>query len=132
MEALQCLGDLPDVPVLGICLGMQAMGMHCGFTLKRAPLPVHGKQSMVHHTGQGVFEKLPLPIEVMRYHSLMLDDIDASTASISAWTADDRLPMGLIFHNLPWQGVQFHPESIGTPTGLQMIGNWLHHIMAMP
>jgi anthranilate synthase/aminodeoxychorismate synthase-like glutamine amidotransferase len=132
METLQCLSSLPHLPVLGICLGMQAMGLHHGFTLKRAPFPVHGKQSQVRHTGQGVFKNLPLPVEVMRYHSLILHDIDKSIASISAWTAEDKLPMGLFFHHLPWQGVQFHPESIGTPTGLQMIGNWVNQVIVKP
>jgi para-aminobenzoate synthetase component II len=126
MESLNCLSEIPQIPVLGVCLGMQAMGMFLDFQLIKAPMPMHGKQSRIAHTSQGVFEGLPNPLLVMRYHSLILSKLDTEKVAISAWTIGDELPMGMICKNLPWEGVQFHPESIGTPDGMKMIENWVN------
>ncbi len=126
MESLKHLSEMTHIPTLGVCLGMQAMGMFLGFQLIKAPMPMHGKQSRITHTSHGVFEGLPNPLLVMRYHSLILSDIDTNKVAISARTMDDELPMGMICKNLPWEGVQFHPESIGTPDGMKMIENWVN------
>jgi anthranilate synthase/aminodeoxychorismate synthase-like glutamine amidotransferase len=125
LEALTLLKLKTELPVLGICLGMQAMGEILGFNLVQAPVPVHGKTSRIEHLGVGVFKGLDSPLEVMRYHSLILDNIAPSIVEITAYTREDQLPMGLKALQLPWEGIQFHPESIGTPDGFQMIQNWV-------
>lgn len=125
MNAVEFLSKRADISVLGICLGMQALGEFLGCALIRAPLPVHGKTSLIEHDGLGVFKNLDSPLEVMRYHSLILDQCDSKILKISAWTLEGQLPMGLRCRHLPWEGLQFHPESIGTPQGLIMIQNWI-------
>jgi anthranilate synthase/aminodeoxychorismate synthase-like glutamine amidotransferase len=122
MEVFQ----LTHLPILGICLGMQAMGIATGCNLIHAPLPVHGKTSEVFHECLGVFRGLPSPTQTMRYHSLVLDTntLDRQQWQVSAWTYDNLL-MGIIHRDHRWEGVQFHPESIGTIQGLKMINNWI-------
>ncbi len=117
----------PDFPILGICLGMQAMGETTGMELVRAPLPVHGKTSLVRHSGQGIFTDIPDPMTVMRYHSLILSGKLPSDVVITAWT-EDGLPMALSSLSRHWHGVQFHPESVLTPHGQQLLDNWVRLI----
>ena len=114
-----------DVPLFGVCLGMQAMGQAFGGDVIRAPEPLHGKISKIRHAGKSVFKGLPDPFEATRYHSLIVDrktlpdelDITAET--------DDGLIMGLAHKTKPIHGVQFHPESIATQHGHDMLGTFL-------
>lgn len=113
------------VPVFGVCLGHQCIGEVFGGTVARAPQVVHGKTSMVHHDGRGLFEGLPDPLEATRYHSLIVDrDSVPDCLEITAWT-DDGLVMGLRHRERPIEGVQFHPESVLTDAGHDLVGNFL-------
>jgi anthranilate synthase component 2 len=117
-----------DIPVLGVCLGHQAIGMAFGATLDRAPAPMHGKLSSVHHDGNGVFRGLPNPIGAVRYHSLALvpDTVPAELA-VTAWT-EDGVVMGVRHRTLPVEGVQFHPESCLTEHGVDILKNFLEEV----
>jgi anthranilate synthase component II len=113
------------VPILGVCLGHQAIGAAYGGAVVRAPQVMHGKLSTIHHRGAGVFDGLPEPFQATRYHSLIVrrDDLPACL-EVTAWT-DDGLIMGLCHREYPVQGVQFHPESIMTETGKALLRNFL-------
>ncbi len=112
-------------PVLGVCLGLQCLGEVFGGHVVRAPQVMHGKTSIIHHTGDGVFAGLPNPIEATRYHSLIVERSSVpEVLSITAET-DDGLVMGLRHREHPVEGVQFHPESILTSTGHDMLSNFL-------
>jgi anthranilate synthase/aminodeoxychorismate synthase-like glutamine amidotransferase len=124
MQLMDLLYRKKEMPALGICLGMQAMGLHVGMNLIHAPLPVHGKTARITHTGKGIFERITSVAQVMRYHSLVLTDL-ADSVIISARTIEDDLIMGIEFLDRLWTGVQFHPESILTPEGQLMLSNWL-------
>jgi anthranilate synthase/aminodeoxychorismate synthase-like glutamine amidotransferase len=113
-------------PVLGVCLGHQCLGQVFGGDVVRAPQVMHGKTSLVHHDGEGVFAGLPNPFEATRYHSLVVapDSVPASLV-VSAWT-DDGIVMGLRHReHSSTEGVQFHPESILTAGGHDLVRNWL-------
>ncbi len=120
------------VPVLGVCLGHQAIAQVFGGRIVRAPRLMHGKVSPVVHTAAGVFQGLSSPFTAMRYHSLMVDPQTMDSAlQITAWTADraEREEiMGLQHENEPIFGVQFHPESIGTDDGKRVIENFLKFV----
>ena len=112
-------------PVLGVCLGLQCLGEVFGGQVVRAPQVMHGKTSIIHHTGAGVFSGLPNPIEATRYHSLIVERSSVpEVLSITAET-DDGLVMGLRHREHPVEGVQFHPESILTSSGHDMLSNFL-------
>jgi anthranilate synthase/aminodeoxychorismate synthase-like glutamine amidotransferase len=113
------------VPLLGVCLGHQALGQAFGGRVVRAPKLMHGKVSSIHHDGRTVFAGLPQPFTATRYHSLVVDrpSVPASL-EVSAWT-DDGLVMGLRHREFPLEGVQFHPESILTTAGKQLLRNFL-------
>lgn len=112
-------------PVLGVCLGLQCLGEVFGGQVVRAPQVMHGKTSVIHHTGDGVFAGLPNPIEATRYHSLIVERSSVpDVLSITAET-DDGLVMGLRHREHPIEGVQFHPESILTSSGHDMLSNFL-------
>jgi anthranilate synthase component 2 len=113
------------VPVLGVCLGHQALGAAFGGAVVRAPQVMHGKRSAIHHIGAGVFAGLPEPFLATRYHSLIVrrDDLP-DCLEVTAWT-DDGLIMGLRHREYPTQGVQFHPESIMTEAGKDLLRNFL-------
>ena len=111
------------IPILGICLGYQAIGLHYGLKLKRGKEPVHGKPSLLVHDGKGFFDKLPQPMQVMRYHSLQLEG-QSDHLEICARTESGKA-MALRHRSLPICGVQFHPESILTPNGIKLLENWL-------
>ena len=113
------------VPLLGVCLGHQALAVAYGGQVVRAPLPRHGKTSEVHHWGHGIFASLPDPFTATRYHSLVArrDTLPAELL-VSAWT-DDGLVMGLAHASRPHFGVQFHPESHLTPHGMKILSNFL-------
>ena len=113
------------VPVFGVCLGHQVIGQAFGADVVHARAPMHGKCSRVHHDGRGVFAGLPDPVEVVRYHSLVIDPATLpAELEISAWTADGEV-MGVRHRYRPIEGVQFHPESLFTDQGLAMVENAL-------
>jgi len=113
------------VPILGVCLGHQAIGQAFGGVVQRAATPMHGKLSRISHQGSDVFAGLPSPFEATRYHSLILDRATMpETLMATAWT-EDGLVMGLRHRTLPVFGVQFHPESIASQHGHDLLANFL-------
>ncbi len=114
-------------PMLGICLGHQALGQFFGATLVKAPQPMHGKTSVINHTGHFIFNGLPAQLEVMRYHSLILSDLDKTGLEITAVTSQNEI-MAIAHRELKIAGLQFHPESILTRQGLTMLQNWFEGI----
>ncbi len=114
-----------SVPIFGVCLGMQCVGQAFGAEIVRAPQVMHGKTSFIRHTGVGVFSALPNPLEATRYHSLIVDRASIpDTLEITAET-DDDLVMGLRHRELDVEGVQFHPESVLTTAGHDLLRNFL-------
>jgi anthranilate synthase/aminodeoxychorismate synthase-like glutamine amidotransferase len=114
----------PRIPILGVCLGHQAIGQAFGGSIVRSRVPMHGKVSTIFHDGKGVFDGLPNPIEATRYHSLVVDrQTVPACLEISAKTWDDEI-MGLRHREYPCEGVQFHPESILTPQGKDLLRNF--------
>lgn len=113
------------VPILGVCLGHQAIGYCFGGHVGHAPKLMHGKTSMIYHKDLGIFHGLPNPLEATRYHSLIVDAKKfPKDLLVTAWTKDG-LVMGLQHRHDPIYGVQFHPESIMTPDGKQLLKNFL-------
>jgi len=112
------------LPMLGICLGMQALGEFFGASLVKSKIPMHGKTSQVRHAGHPLFNGIPTQFSAMRYHSLILENLDGTALDGIAYT-DDKTLMALAHQRLPLLGVQFHPESILTEAGLQLIKNWV-------
>jgi anthranilate synthase component 2 len=122
----ELLRRAPDsMPVLGICLGHQALVESCGGEIERDPVPVHGRSSAIRHVGTGLFGGLPDPLEVGRYHSLRARRSTLpKELALTAWT-DDGVVMAVQHVRLPRCGVQFHPESILTPLGERLLANFL-------
>jgi len=113
------------VPILGVCLGHQAIGAAFGGTIVRAPRIMHGKTSPIHHDGTGVFSGLPDPFDATRYHSLVIDPATLpATLARSAWTDEGEI-MGVRHQSAFVEGVQFHPESILTLEGKRLLANFL-------
>jgi anthranilate synthase component 2 len=113
------------IPILGVCLGHQAIGQAFGGQVIRAKALMHGKTSAIEHTGVGVFAGLPTPFTATRYHSLAVRrESLPGCLEVSAWTADGEI-MGLRHKSLPVEGVQFHPESIATEHGHDLLRNFL-------
>ena len=120
----------PKVPTLGVCLGHQCVGHVYGAKVDRAGEIRHGKTSMIHHDGKGVFAGLPNPFEAIRYHSLVVyPETLPDSLEVTAWT-DNGLVMGLRHKEHPVEGVQFHPESIMTPVGKPLLQNFLDQVAA--
>ncbi len=114
-----------SIPLFGVCLGHQAIGVAFGATVSRAPELLHGKTSLVYHNQEGVLADLPSPFTATRYHSLCVEkDSVPNTLHITGST-DSGLVMSMEHTSLPIQGVQFHPESVLTEHGHQMLANWL-------
>jgi len=114
-----------EVPILGVCLGHQALGVAYGGEVVRAPVPRHGKTSEIHHSGTGIFRGLPDPFVATRYHSLVVRrETLPPCLRVTAWT-NDGLIMGLAHESRPHFGVQFHPESYLTTRGKELLGNFL-------
>ncbi|MCA9879334.1 MAG: aminodeoxychorismate/anthranilate synthase component II [Thermomicrobiales bacterium] len=113
-----------EVPMLGVCLGHQAIGEAFGGVVKRAPHLMHGKTSMIHHDGKGIYAGLPNPFQATRYHSLIVEQATLPPdLEVTAWA--DGLIMGVRHKTLPVDGIQFHPESILTPYGKDLLANFL-------
>jgi anthranilate synthase component 2 len=128
-EAGICLGLLAaapeELPIFGVCLGHQAIGQAFGGKVIRARELMHGKTSQIHHTGKGVFAGLKNPFTATRYHSLCVERAGApEILEITAWTDDGEI-MGVQHRTRPIHGVQFHPESIATECGHELLGNFL-------
>jgi anthranilate synthase component 2 len=116
----------PDVPTLGVCLGHQSIGQAFGARVERALRPVHGKTSPLRHDGTGLFGGLEDGLHVTRYHSLVVRGLPPELEA-TAWTTDpgEEVVMALRHREYPVYGVQFHPESVATASGMQMLGNFL-------
>lgn len=113
------------IPILGVCLGHQSIGQAYGGKIVRAKQLMHGKTSMIRHSGQGVFAGIPNPFEATRYHSLVIERASLPPVlEITAWTDDGEI-MGVRHKTLPVEGVQFHPESILTQHGHALLANFL-------
>ena len=114
-----------QMPLLGVCLGHQAIGVAFGATVSRAPELLHGKTSLVHHTNQGLLADLPTPFTATRYHSLAIEPQTLPYELEVTGKTDSGVVMAIEHRTLPISGVQFHPESVLTEHGHQMLGNWL-------
>jgi len=113
------------IPLFGVCLGLQAIGRAFGGRVVRARKPMHGKVSMVYHDGRTVFAGLPSPFKTVRYHSLVVErETLPQCLQVSAWTGEGEI-MGLRHRELPMEGVQFHPESMLSEHGMELLGNFL-------
>lgn len=122
-EVIEAFGQ--RIPTLGVCLGHQAIGQVYGGRIVRAPQPVHGKTSPIYHRERGIFQGMSSPLEATRYHSLIVERATLpGDLEITAETADGLI-MGLKHRSYPVEGVQFHPESIMTPTGKDLLRNFL-------
>jgi anthranilate synthase component 2 len=130
LEIIRRLGQ--DIPILGVCLGHQAIGQAFGGTVARAKTQMHGKTSEIRHDGHGVFAGLSNPFTATRYHSLIIvpDSVPADL-EVTAWAEDGEI-MGVRHRTLPIEGVQFHPESILTLEGKRLLGNFLGAAVARP
>jgi anthranilate synthase component 2 len=124
MDVIREMGS--DTPILGVCLGHQAIGAVFGGAVIRAPVPMHGKTSTIEHDGRGIFSGLPEPFLASRYHSLIVaDEALPSALEVTARAKEDGTIMGLRHRSWPVYGVQFHPESILTGDGLRLLRNFL-------
>ena len=119
----------PSLPILGVCLGHQSIGQVFGGKIVSAKLLMHGKTSLVHHRGVGVFQEVESPLMATRYHSLVIDrETCPEVLEITAWVEDETI-MGVRHRQYPHiQGVQFHPESILTKAGKQLLQNFLNQL----
>lgn len=122
-DVIRLLG--PVVPILGVCLGHQGIIHLYGGKVSRAPYPVHGKVWAVTHDGSGIFTGLPSPLEAMRYHSLLGEQVALPDCLVVNARTEDGLVMGIRHRTYPTHGIQFHPESIGTPRGKDILANFL-------
>ncbi len=126
LEAIRALAG--TLPILGVCLGHQAIGQAFGGRVVRNARIVHGKSSPVRHRGDGIYAGLPSPFEAGRYHSLVVERASLPRAlAVTSWTAEGEI-MGLRHRRLDVEGVQFHPESILTVEGKRLLGNWLARV----
>ena len=114
-----------DYPILGVCLGHQSIGQAYGGDVVSAPTLMHGKTSAIHHTGVGVFAGLPEPFVATRYHSLVVEPATLPDVLEVTASTDDGVIMGVRHRELPVEGVQFHPESVLTPSGPTLLANFL-------
>lgn len=130
MEAVRELGD--TVPILGVCLGHQAIGAALGGKVVRASEPVHGRTSLIEHDGNGLFAGCPHPLQVTRYHSLIVDRNSLPNClRMTAWTPEGTI-MAMQHVHWPVYGVQFHPESVLTHHGHRMLKNFLQLVGSEP
>jgi anthranilate synthase/aminodeoxychorismate synthase-like glutamine amidotransferase len=128
LEVIRVLGGA--VPIFGVCLGHQAIGQAFGGRVVRAGRLMHGKTSPILHDGRGVFQGLPSPFDATRYHSLLVErESLPASLEVSAWTAEGEI-MALRHRTVDVEGVQFHPESVLTEPGKQLVGNWVERVRA--
>lgn len=131
VDIVRMFGD--QVPILGICLGHQAIGIAFGGDVVPAHHLMHGKTSRVRHDGVGLFAGMPVDFEATRYHSLVVvENTVPDCLQVSAWSCDDRYVMGLRHRWLPIESVQFHPESICTEDGMRLIRNFVETYGRLP
>ncbi len=124
--SIELIRELSDsIPILGVCLGHQAIAAAFGGDIVRAPEPVHGRTSLVEHSGTGLFKDLPSPLKVGRYHSLIVDEPTLSPELMITARTEDGIPMALQHRTRPLYGVQFHPESVLTVAGRPLLSNFL-------
>jgi len=114
-----------SVPILGVCLGCQAIGQVYGARIVQAPAPVHGKTSTIWHNGRGIFRDIPVPLTAGRYHSLIIERSSLPDCLQIDAESDDHLIMAVSHVAYPVCGVQFHPESVMTPEGMNILENWI-------
>ena len=119
------------IPILGVCLGHQAIAHHFGGLIVHAPKVMHGKKSAITHDEIGIFQGISSPLTVMRYHSLIVDRASVPAELEITAETDDKLIMGLRHKQFPIESIQFHPESIGTDHGKKMIKNFLQLTFAL-
>lgn len=125
-------GELGRIPIFGVCLGHQAIAHQMGSVVDRAPRVRHGKSSPIRHDGKGVFRGIPNPFNAIRYHSLAIDPSTLKEEyEITATAEDDGVIMGIRHRSLPIEGVQFHPESVLTEFGQQLIQNFVDDTRAV-
>ncbi|NYJ76368.1 aminodeoxychorismate/anthranilate synthase component II [Allobranchiibius huperziae] len=130
MAMIQACADRGQ-PMLGVCLGHQALGAVYGATVDRAPELLHGKTSQVRHDGTGVMEGLPSPLRATRYHSLTIEPSTIPAELVVNGSTDSGIVMAVRHRTLPLHGIQFHPESVLTQGGHRMLANWLQ-VAGMP
>jgi len=125
--SLECVKQFGGrIPILGVCLGHQAIGIAFGGNVIKAPELMHGKTSLINHDQNTIFKNIPQKFSATRYHSLIIEnDSLPSELEISAYT-DDNVIMGIRHRTFPIEGIQFHPESILTTEGKNIINNWVH------
>jgi anthranilate synthase component II len=123
IDVIRCLG--PHVPILGVCLGHQAIGQTFGARVTYASALMHGRTSYLTHNGKTIFRSLPNPITVGRYHSLVVAPEQLPDVLKVSAASEDGVIMGITHRHYPIEGIQFHPESILTPDGESIINNWL-------
>lgn len=128
-EMVMALGAGDGLPVLGVCLGHQAIGEVFGARVAPARRLMHGKTSLIRHDGRTIFRGLPNPLRVMRYHSLALEGTPESVFEITARNEEDGEIMAMRHRELPMEGVQFHPESVMTEMGRETLGNFLDYYL---
>lgn len=124
MAMIEACGERAQ-PMLGVCLGHQALGVVAGGVVGRAPELLHGKTSLVHHEGAGVLAGLPTPFTATRYHSLTIDPATLPESLVSTGSTESGIIMAVQHRELPLHGVQFHPESVLTQGGHRLLANWL-------
>jgi anthranilate synthase/aminodeoxychorismate synthase-like glutamine amidotransferase len=129
-EVVRRLGA--DIPIFGVCLGHQCIGAAYGGEIVRAGQPMHGKTSMIHHRGQGLFAGLPTPFRATRYHSLVIAPASVPDGLLVTATAEDGEIMAVQHARHPVHGVQFHPESVLTEHGYRLLDHFLHGVPAAP
>lgn len=126
VELIRFMG--PSTPILGVCLGHQAIGAAYGGTICRAPQLMHGKTSQIRHSGGGIYTGLGNPFTATRYHSLIISRDKFPPVLDVTSTTDGQVIMGVRHREYPVEGIQFHPESVLTASGPQMIANWLEKV----
>ena len=128
IQVIKKLGQ--TIPILGVCLGHQAIGHAFGAAITHAPMPMHGKTSMIHHHGDRLFNNLPNPFEATRYHSLIIAPETVPAELTVTANTDDNIIMGIRHKTFPIEGIQFHPESVLTKDGPQIISNWINNSLS--